>query len=549
MKTDKQNFSGKTITRFKYSTIQYLILMLLLTGCVDKPGVKISGSEKGVCYYVSLRGNDSNPGSKSKPWKTISNINKKNFYPGDTVLFEAGSVFSGTLLFDSLDSGSEGKVITLGSYGSGKAVIDGGASEGIIVKNCNYFIINDLIIKGSGRKEGNISDGVSITQSGNFTVDSLEIFGFQHSGLLIYTCYDVKIINVYAHDNGFAGIHVTGATINDPVKYDNKNIYIGYCTTENNPGDPTVLDNHSGNGILASSVKGGTIEYSKAFNNGWDMQWTGNGPVGIWIWDCTDFVIQYCIAYDNKTRAGAGDGGGFDLDGGVSNSVIQYCLSYNNQGAGFGLFEFGAAKPWENNVIRYNISLNDAIFNTGSIAVWRNETGGVMRNCEIYNNTFYNNTARGYVVSFYNNWPGFKFRNNVFVYKNTFLIPGQKLLSELFQSNCYFSLSGNQSIAGFKNIGEWALSTGNEKLDNSVIGLYADPQLINPEYFSLTDPLKLNPENLFSYYMKSGSKIIDRGIDLKKLYNIETGLSDLAGTSLPQGSGFDLGALELVKLK
>ena len=177
-------------------------------------------------------------------------------------------------------------------------------------------------------------------------------------------------------------------------KYDNENIYIGHCIAENNPGDPAVKDNHSGNGILASSVKRGTIEYCEAFNNGWDMPWTGNGPVGIWIWDCRDIIIQYCIAHDNKTRPGAGDGGGFDLDGGVSNSVIQYCLSYNNQGAGYGLFEFGAAKPWENNIIRYNISQNDAIFNTGSVAIWRGEAG-VMRNCEIYNNTFYNNTSTG----------------------------------------------------------------------------------------------------------------------------------------------------------
>jgi hypothetical protein len=547
MKTESQNFYGKIKRILLYSPILYLIQLILLSGCAEKSGARNLRSGIGACYFVSLSGDDSNPGSKTKPWKTIGKINDTNFYPGDTVLFEGGSVFRGTIIFDSLDSGSEGKTVTLGSYGSGRAVIDGGPSEGIVVKNCNYFILNDLIVKGSGRKEGNVSDGVSISQSGNFIVDSLELFGFQHSGLLIYACSDVRVIHVYAHDNGFAGIHVTGATINDPVKYDNRNIYIGYCTTENNPGDPTVLNNHSGNGILASSVKGGTIEYSKAFNNGWDMLWTGNGPVGIWIWDCTDFVIQYCIAYDNKTKAGAGDGGGFDLDGGVSNSIIQYCLSYNNQGAGFGLFEFGAAKPWENNIIRYNISLNDAKFNTGSLAVWRNETGGIMRNCEIYNNTFYNNTTRGYVVSFYNNWPGFKFRNNIFVYKNSFLIPGQKLVSELFQSNCYYSLSGDQTIAGFRNIEQWALSTGNEKINNSIAGLYADPQLISPELFSLTDPLKLNPENLSSCYMKSGSGVIDHGLDLKKVYNIDAGMRDIAGTPLPQGSGFDLGALEFVK--
>jgi hypothetical protein len=274
------------------------------------------------------------------------------------------------------------------------------------------------------------------------------------------------------------------------------------------------------------------------------MPWGGNGPVGIWIWDCTKFVIQYCIAHDNKTKPGAGDGGGFDLDGGVSNSVIQYCLSYNNQGAGYGLFEFGAAKTWENNIIRYNISENDAIFNTGSLAVWKNETGGTMRNCEIYNNTFYNNTERGFAISFYNNWPGFSFRNNVFIYRDSFLIPGQKLVAELFQGNCFWSLSGDQSIAGYKNLDEWAKETGNEKLDGKVVGLFADPGLQNPGSCSMTDPRKLDTKNLADYCPKSASPLIDRGLDLKMHFNLTPGTKDIAGSAIPQGKAFDVGALE-----
>jgi hypothetical protein len=549
MRKEIKDNSGRARKKTICGIIPYLLFMFLLSSCLEKSANKNVYQGSGSCYYISPSGNDQNPGTKLNPWKTIGKINKTNLYPGDTLLFEGGANFAGTLIFDSLDSGMEGKIVTIGSYGNGRAYIDGGNSEGIIVRNCSYFIISDLIVIGSGRKDGNLTDGVSIINSGNFTIDSLELFGFQHSGLLVYSCSDVRITNVYAHDNGFAGIHITGKTINDPAKYDNANVYIGFCIAANNPGDPTVTGNHSGNGILASSVKGGTIEYSKAFNNGWDMPWTGNGPVGIWIWDCTDFKIQYCISYDNKTRAGAGDGGGFDLDGGVSNSIIQYCLSYNNQGAGYGLFEFGAAKPWENNTIRYNISINDAIYNTGSIAVWRNETGGTMRNCEIYNNTFYNNTSRGYAIAFLNNWPGFKFRNNIFVYKNSFLIPEQKLASELFQSNSYFSLSGDQTIAGFRNLQEWARATGNEILNNRILGLYTDPEFNNPAGCSLTDPMMLDPGNLSTLYPGTGSQLIDMGLDLNKLFNLEQVTKDIAGTSLPQGAGYDIGALENVKKK
>jgi hypothetical protein len=333
------------------------------------------------------------------------------------------------------------------------------------------------------------------------------------------------------------------------VNYDNGNIYIGHCVAENNPGDPTVTNNHSGNGILASSVRGGTIEYCEASDNGWDMPWTGNGPVGIWIWDCTNFIIQHCIAHDNKTNPVAADGGGFDLDGGVSNSVIQYCLSYNNQGSGFGLFEFGAAKPWENNTIRYNISQNDGSVNGGSVAIWRNATVGVIRNCEIYNNTFYNTTKRGFSLMIENNCPGFRFRNNIFVYNGAFLMPKGKLISENFEANCFWSLSGDQKIAGYNNFPEWAMAIAKEKQGNSFIGLFADPGLLNPGTSSITDPTKLNAENLVAYSLKSGSPLIDRGLDLKKLYPAESITKDIVGTALPQNTGYDIGAVEYVREK
>lgn len=535
--------------KHKFILLQCLIIILLLTGCRDNTGVKTDKNAIGKCYYVSLSGNDQNIGSITKPWKTLGKINTTDLNPGDTILLEGGALFTGTIFLDSLDSGEESKKVVIGSYGNGRAIIDGANSEGIMVKDCRNFIIRDLIVKGSGRKEGNVTDGIYITGSKNFDVDSLELFGFQHSGLHIHICSDLKIKNIYAHDNGFAGIHVTGTTMNDPANYDNENVYIGYSVAENNPGDPTVTGNHSGNGILASSVKGGTIEYCKAFNNGWDMPWTGNGPVGIWIWDSRDFIIQYCIAHDNKTRPGAGDGGGFDLDGGVSNSVIQYCLSYNNQGAGYGLFEFGAAKPWENNIIRYNISQNDGIVNGGSLAIWRNEAGGTIRNCEIYNNTFYKTSGQGNLLWIFNNWPGFNFRNNIFIYKGSFLYLGQKLATELFQANCYWNLTGDQKIAGYKNLQEWALATGNEKLGNSLVGIFADPGLQNPGNCSLTDPRKLNTENLAAYSLNSGSPLIDRGLNLKNLFNLEPGARDIAGKPVPQGNGYEIGAMEFINEK
>jgi hypothetical protein len=527
----------------------YSLVVLLISGCQNNSVVRTNAKTRGTSYFISPSGDDQNKGSKSNPWKTLEKINSADLNPGDSVLLEGGTLFTGTIRLDSLDCGDSENKVVISSYSKGRATIDGLKSEGIIVGDCNNFIISDLIIKGSGRKDGNITDGVLITSSKYFDIDNLELSGFQHSGLHVHICSNLRITNIYAHDNGFAGIHLTGTTANDSVNYDNENVYIGYCKAENNPGDPTVKSNHSGNGILASSVRGGKIEYCEAFNNGWDMPWTGNGPVGIWIWDCTDFIIQYCIAHDNKTNPKAADGGGFDLDGGVSNSVIQYCLSYNNQGSGYGLFEFGAAKPWEDNIIRYNISQDDGSINGGSIAIWRNATDGVIRNCEIYNNTFYNTTPRGFSLMIENNCPGFRFRNNIFVYKGAFLMPKGKLDSEIFEDNCFWSLSGDDRIAGYKNFPEWAIDIAKKKQVSSFIGMFVDPGLENPGTCSLTDPAKLNAESLAAYSLKSGSPLIDRGLDLNRLYNSELITKDIAGTSIPQKNGYDIGAVEFIKEK
>ena len=65
------------------------------------------------------------------------------------------------------------------------------------------------------------------------------------------------------------------------------------------------------------------IEYCTATNNGWDMPRTGNGPVGIWAYESDSVLIQRCIAYRNKTQKGAADGGGYNFDGGMTNSIIR----------------------------------------------------------------------------------------------------------------------------------------------------------------------------------------------------------------------------------
>ncbi len=496
-------------------------------------------------YYISQEGDDSYPGtSERKPWRTLQKINEQQFGAGDRILFRGGDTFTGTLILSSEDSGDPSARMTVSSYAEGKAIIDGMERESLRADSCTWLTIEHLEFSGSGRNSGNRSDGLLINQCDGVVINDIEVHGFQHSGVHVHQCNDATLTRVYAHENGFAGIHVTGNTFSDPEHYDNHNLYIGYCVAENNPGDPTVLNNHSGNGILASSVQGGTIEFCEAFNNGWDMPWTGNGPVGIWIWDCTEFVIQYCIAHHNRTNPVAADGGGFDFDGGVSNSVIQYCISYHNEGAGYGLYEFGAAKPWENNTLRYNISQDDGILNAGSVGIWKNEDRGIMRNCLIYNNTFYNSLEDGSCIWLYDHYPGYRFYNNVFVYNGTLVDEGKMLWDEFFLGNLYWNLAGGEACMGYGNLEEWAAVTGNEMHAGQFLGTYRDPLFRSAGSLEVTDPKKISEESIAAYLPQPGSPLVDGGLNLKDLFQIEPGGQDLLGTSLPSGNNYDIGAIE-----
>lgn len=75
-------------------------------------------------YYVDpLFGINSNQGTQEKPWKTISQVNKSSFLPGDNIYFRRGRTWHETLRIPS--SGEEGNPILFGSYGPGPApVID-----------------------------------------------------------------------------------------------------------------------------------------------------------------------------------------------------------------------------------------------------------------------------------------------------------------------------------------------------------------------------------------------------------------------------------------
>lgn len=388
-----------------------LAFLLLLTGC----SAPISS------YYVnSQTGNDNNPGTIEKPFQTVERVNKLKLQAGNSIFFAGGQTFMGNLYFKGI-SGTKESPIQVSSYGNGRAIIDAENGTGIKADSCLWLQIKNLKVVGTDRLKGNQGSGVELRKTQNCTIDSIDASGFLWSGIKAVGGKNLRITHVYAHDNGFSGINVESdgqdaGGLEGSWGKSFRNVYIAHCVAENNPGCPVVKNNHSGNGILIGGVTKGLIEYCEAMNNGWDMPREGNGPVGIWAYQSDSIIIQYCYAHDNKTSEKGKDGGGFDLDGGITNSVVQHNYSANNEGAGYGLFQYYGATVWKNNIVRNNISYNDGRKNgQAGFLMWiANGSPEPISDCRIYENTVVN--CYGYAVSFEpGDYPRFEFQNNTFV--------------------------------------------------------------------------------------------------------------------------------------
>ncbi len=91
----------------------FLFAALLFSACASRLGA--------TDYYVSSTGNDANPGTLARPWKSTVKVNTRTFRAGDRILFKGGEWFYGGLTFDRLDAGTATNPIVVSSYGTGRA--------------------------------------------------------------------------------------------------------------------------------------------------------------------------------------------------------------------------------------------------------------------------------------------------------------------------------------------------------------------------------------------------------------------------------------------
>jgi hypothetical protein len=547
----------------KYRSNYWKLSVLILCMMVSK-------SIYATDYYISSSGSDLNSGTSIiNAWASIAKVNSTTFLPGDALYFEGGKTFAGNISITSSDANNPNSIFIISSYGTGKAVINAGISFGFYAHNTQGFSISNLIFDGnsvSTNKDAGIkllADAAGNVKFSNITLSNIEIKNFGGEGISInganhLTGYNnVALTNISVHDVTKNGIKIFGNISTVPNEWQHANVSVSNCEVYNVPGSGAMLE---GNGIVLAGVDGGMIDHSVAHDNGQNNTQCG-GPVGIWSLESNNITIEYCESFRNHSGTGC-DGGGFDFDGGMMNSLMQYNYSHDNDGSGILMGQYSGARRWSNNTFRYNISENDAKRNNGSIGIFKNPNPatGAMSGAYIYNNTIFTSPQAGNTaVSAVN----FQLWSNAFTnidfYNNIFYTTGGVPLiitppgyTASFAGNIYWSsgsaFSINYSGTNYSSLNAWRSATGNEIVNGNNTGFSTDPLLTNPGLGGTVGYGK-SLSTLNAYKIQStSSSAYSTSLDLTTLYGIDVGTTDFWGTLLVGGANNSIGSYQYANI-
>jgi len=281
-------------------------------------------------YYVATNGSDGNPGTLSRPWKTIQHAADR-VAAGDTISVRAGNYAGAN--FET--SGTASRPITLQAY----------AGETPVINADNRTT----------------PDGINLEGASYMTVKGFTINGRTRAGIRAVTCNHVTIRDNRTDQNGSWGI------------------FTGFC-------DDLLIDHN----VASHSVRQHGIYVSNSGDRPVIRRNTvwGNSGAGIHMnGDVTqggDGIISNALVEDNIIYSnGATGGSGINCDG-VQNSIIRNNLLYDNHASGISLFQDDGGGPSSGNKI-----LNNTVI-VASNGRWALNFQNAARNTTLANNILYN---------------------------------------------------------------------------------------------------------------------------------------------------------------
>ena len=224
-------------------------------------------------FYVSLSGNDTNPGTLAQPLKTIQHAVDLVHNPGDTVLVMPGEYHStSTYAYDGISinnkNGLPGQEIVIRAYDPNNKPIIVNRAYGFQVINSSYIIIDGFEIKDY------ISSGIALYVSNNIVVKNNYVhLGFQ--GL----CQSGEGLPLCKPDGSGTG-QVSGRIDNLGnyiLEFDNlQNTGIYLCKSQNNVIDSNKIE-YTDEGVYVGTA--GAIQPNPCWTTYAPRTWTSGNLI------------------------------------------------------------------------------------------------------------------------------------------------------------------------------------------------------------------------------------------------------------------------------
>jgi hypothetical protein len=463
-------------------------------------GIKTSTPQTGNIYYVSNSGDNNNPGTKEKPWKTIGFASKK-LKPGDTLIILNGEYIVSEYYEDMItpESGLENKWIIIKGEDGSKPKIKGknGILSAIDISGKNYIKIENLEISSlidspysGGLREGIEAGGSSTPNEGkisniilkDITIYHTEEVGINFSGNM----KNVQLENIHIH-------HTGGPAISAP-------------SAEGGKGWENV--------VISNCI----LEYSGLYSNGKEVRSDWDRPDGIGF----ENSIGPVEIKNTISRYNFGDG----IDSKSKNTYIHECMVANNFGDGVKLW--GDGSKVENTLV-YGTGYvsKDEVTPWCLLVIDSEDRNG---NFEIINCTFFDDENRAnnhYTMTIqYENDQipiNLTLKNNIIAGLSRAFI--RKVVKLNLENNLFYIRKDDFDIQ---------IEYGDDLISKDRINsfgsnnFYSNPDFVNPVWGPNGD-----------FHLKSSSPAIDKGM-LSGSPKI-----DLEGKIRPYGNGIDIGAYEL----
>jgi hypothetical protein len=178
-------------------------------------------------YYVSPDGDDDNPGTESRPWRTVHKA-ATTAVAGDTVIFENGTydVKNGQR---NWNSGSPGRPITFQARNDRQAVwMQSRAVSSVDMSYESYIILRGLVIRGDNAHQQTAL--IRLDNCDHITIDDCEVGESReaHYGVYIRSSDDIHINDCTIHPNNGGGDNQDGICMygdNANIVIENSEIY------------------------------------------------------------------------------------------------------------------------------------------------------------------------------------------------------------------------------------------------------------------------------------------------------------------------------------